>query len=149
MIGFIVGPCSHVTSSLSTTSAGHQGIADSGEQSMWQVYLFVVYFKTFQKLRRLCSVEWWIEKELEGSCRGLILRYYPNIHLEGLRKTTKYLYQGSLSPGQDLNLGPPEYTVGVLTTEPWHSVVWWIMCVCVCVCIYSVNIAYVFSEVET
>jgi hypothetical protein len=35
--------------------------------------------------------EWWIWKDLEGRGRGLILRYYPGIHLEGLRKTTKTL----------------------------------------------------------
>jgi hypothetical protein len=35
--------------------------------------------------------EWWIWKDLEGRGRSLILRYYPGIHLEGLRKTTKTL----------------------------------------------------------
>jgi hypothetical protein len=29
--------------------------------------------------------------EMEGSGRGLILRYYPSICVEELRKTTKYL----------------------------------------------------------
>jgi hypothetical protein len=53
---------------------------------------------------------------MEGSGRGLILRYYPGIRLEGLRKTTKKLSQDSQSPGRDLNLEPPEYKVGVLTT---------------------------------
>jgi hypothetical protein len=32
--------------------------------------------------------EWWIRKNFVGSGRGLILRYYPGIRLEGLRKTT-------------------------------------------------------------
>jgi hypothetical protein len=49
------------------------------------------------------------------------LRYYPSICLEGLRKTTKYLRQGSRSPGRDLNLGSPEYEAGVLTIRPWRS----------------------------
>jgi hypothetical protein len=60
--------------------------------------------------------ELWIGKKLEENGRGLILRYYPNIHLEGLRKTTKNLSQDSWSPGQELNPGPPEYKAGVLTT---------------------------------
>jgi hypothetical protein len=33
-IGFNVGPCSHVISSLIMVSAGHQGIADSGTNMM-------------------------------------------------------------------------------------------------------------------
>jgi hypothetical protein len=37
--------------------------------------------------------EWWIGKDMEGSGRGLILRYYPCICLEGLRKATKILSQ--------------------------------------------------------
>jgi len=32
--------------------------------------------------------ELYIAKNLEGSGRGLILRYYPDIRLERLRKTT-------------------------------------------------------------
>jgi hypothetical protein len=36
--------------------------------------------------------------ELEGSCRGLILRYNPGIHLEALRINTKNLSQNSRSP---------------------------------------------------
>jgi hypothetical protein len=38
-------------------------------------------------------------KDLAGSGRGLILRYYPGICLEGLRRTTKDLNQDSRSPG--------------------------------------------------
>jgi hypothetical protein len=50
--------------------------------------------------------EWrWIGKDLAGSSRGLILRYYPGIHLEGLRKTTKNLNQGGRSPGTRITLG--------------------------------------------
>jgi hypothetical protein len=41
------------------------------------------------------------------------LRHYPGICLEGLRKT---ISEDSLSPGQGLNLGPPEYEAEVLTT---------------------------------
>jgi hypothetical protein len=33
--------------------------------------------------------EQWIENDMEGSCRGLTVRYYPSICLKGLRKTTK------------------------------------------------------------
>jgi hypothetical protein len=44
--------------------------------------------------------EWWlIGKDLVGNSRGLILRYYPGISLERLRKATKYLNQDSRSPG--------------------------------------------------
>jgi hypothetical protein len=38
-----------------------------------------------------------------------------------LRKTIKNLSQDSQSPSQDLNLGPPKYKAGMLTTQPWHS----------------------------
>jgi hypothetical protein len=48
---------------------------------------------------------------------GLILRKYPGIRLEGLRKTTKNLILDSRSPGRDLNPGPSEYEVGMLTTR--------------------------------
>jgi hypothetical protein len=44
------------------------------------------------------------------------LRYYPCVYLEGLRETMKRLSQDSWSPGRDLNLGPPIYEAGVLTT---------------------------------
>jgi hypothetical protein len=53
---------------------------------------------------------------------GLILRYYPNICLEGLRKTTKVLSQDSQSPGQDFNMGPRKYEAGVLITQSRRSV---------------------------
>jgi hypothetical protein len=42
---------------------------------------------------------WWIGNNLVGSGHGLTLRYYPSIHLEGLRKTTKILNQDSWLPG--------------------------------------------------
>jgi hypothetical protein len=50
---------------------------------------------------------------LEGSDRGLVLRYNAGIRVEGLRKTVKNLSQASRSPGRDLNPGPPEYKTGV------------------------------------
>jgi hypothetical protein len=56
------------------------------------------------------------------SCRDVILRYYPDIRLEGLRKRTGNLNQDSRSPGPDLNPGPPEYEAGVLTTRPQRLV---------------------------
>jgi hypothetical protein len=43
------------------------------------------------------------------------LRYYPDICLEGLRKTTK-LSQNSRALARNMNLGPPECKAGVLTT---------------------------------
>jgi hypothetical protein len=56
--------------------------------------------------------EWWIGKNVEKSGHGLILRYYTSICLEGLGKTLKTLSQDSLSLGQDLNPGPPDYKEG-------------------------------------
>jgi hypothetical protein len=102
--------------------------SSSGYSVLWVGSFFYGAFS----VTRLCSVNdrvisewWWIGKDLVGSDRSLILRYYPGIRLEGLRKTTKILNQDSLSPGRDLNPGPPEYEAGVLTTRPWRSVVPW------------------------
>jgi hypothetical protein len=61
-------------------------------------------------------------KDLEESGRGLILRYYTGISLEGLRKTTKSLSQDSRSPGPYLKPGPPRYEAGVLTARPGRSI---------------------------
>jgi hypothetical protein len=55
----------------------------------------------------------WVGKVLEGSSHGPILRYYPGICLEELKKTMKKP-QYSQSLGLDLNPGPPEYEAGVL-----------------------------------
>jgi hypothetical protein len=60
-------------------------------------------------------------KWLEGSGRGVIVRYYTGVHLEEVRNTTKNLSQGNRYPGKDLNPGLPEYWTGVLTTRPRHS----------------------------
>jgi hypothetical protein len=48
---------------------------------------------------RVISERWWIGNDFVGSSRGLNLRYFPGIRLEGLRKSTKNLYQDSLSSG--------------------------------------------------
>jgi hypothetical protein len=42
---------------------------------------------------------------LLGSCRVLILRYYPGIGLEGLRKTAQNLSHTSRSPGPRIEPG--------------------------------------------
>jgi hypothetical protein len=60
--------------------------------------------------------DWRIGKELEGGGRGIILRYYPSIRLEGLRKTTRHLSQDSRPPSLDFNSEPPKYEARVLTT---------------------------------
>jgi hypothetical protein len=60
---------------------------------------------------------------VEGNGRGPVLRYYPSICLEELRKTTKTLSPDSLSPERDLNPGPPEHEAGVLTTRRRRLVV--------------------------
>jgi hypothetical protein len=64
----------------------------------------------------MANDEWRIGKNVEGSGRGPVLRYYPGICLEGLRKTTKNLSQNNQFPGRDFNPGPPEYEIRVLTT---------------------------------
>jgi hypothetical protein len=51
-----------------------------------------------------------------------MLRYYPRIHLEGLRKITKKLIHDSQSLGQDMNPGPPKYYAGVLIIQLQHLV---------------------------
>jgi hypothetical protein len=67
-------------------------------------WLVVGLFNYVLSVPRLYSVdnrmtsEWWIGNDLVGSGRGLILRYYPGIRLEGLRKFTKLLGQDSRSP---------------------------------------------------
>jgi hypothetical protein len=62
----------------------------------------------------MTSEWWWIGKDLVGSGRGLILRYYPGISLDGLSKTTKPC-DNSRSSGQESNPVPPDYEAGVLT----------------------------------
>jgi hypothetical protein len=60
---------------------------------------WLVVYDTFSVTRpygvnyRVISERWYFGKNLVGSCLCLILRYYPSIHLVGLRKTTKNLYQ--------------------------------------------------------
>jgi hypothetical protein len=41
---------------------------------------------------------------LEGNVRVLILRYYPSIRLQGLRKTSKDLSRDRRSSGRDLKV---------------------------------------------
>jgi hypothetical protein len=50
-----------------------------------------------------------IGKNVKGSGRGLILRYYPRIDVEGLTETMKNLSHVSRSSRRDLNQRPPEY----------------------------------------
>jgi hypothetical protein len=88
--------------------------------------LFVVSSATFfsnsehKALNERVISEWWTGKDYEGS--GCDLVYCTSIRLEGLRKTMKTLSQVSQSPGWDLNPGPPELEVGVLTIGPQHLV---------------------------
>jgi hypothetical protein len=72
-------------------------------------------------------IEWLVNDELERIWKEVVvpnLRYYPNICLEGLRKTTQNLSQDSWSLSQDFNLVPPKYKAGVLTIWPRCSVPW-------------------------
>jgi hypothetical protein len=61
-------------------------------------------------------------KYLEGSGRGLILRFYPGIRLVELMKTMTNLMQDSRYSGRNFNQGPPRYQAGVLTTRKRRSV---------------------------
>jgi hypothetical protein len=54
----------------------------------------------------------------DESGRVLLLRSYPSICLDGLRKTTKKLSQDSCCLGQDLEPGLSKYEAGVLTFRP-------------------------------
>jgi hypothetical protein len=54
-----------------------------------------------------------VNDKLEGSNHGLILRYYPSVHLGRLRKTMKPLSQYSQFLGWDLKPRPPEYEAEV------------------------------------
>jgi hypothetical protein len=60
---------------------------------------------------------------VEGSGRGLILRSYKSICMEGVQKTTKNVCQDSYSPWRDLKQGPPEHEAGILPTESQRSLV--------------------------
>jgi hypothetical protein len=60
--------------------------------------------------------EWWTVKDIEESGHGLILKHYPRIYLEVLRKITKNCHD-SRYPKPDLNRVPPEYIAAVLTTQ--------------------------------
>jgi hypothetical protein len=53
-----------------------------------------------------------------SSGSGLILRCYPGIRLEGLRKTTKTSIRIAGRQGRESSPGPPEQEAGVLTTIP-------------------------------
>jgi hypothetical protein len=53
-------------------------------------------------------------KAFEVGGHGLILRYYPGIRHESLRKTTKPLNKNMRSQRRDLNAGPAEYEAGGL-----------------------------------
>jgi hypothetical protein len=48
-----------------------------------------------------------------GSVCDIILRYYPGIRLEELRKTTKTSIRIAGRQSRDLNPGPSEYEAGV------------------------------------
>jgi hypothetical protein len=83
----------------------------------------ILHGSTSQKtiLNERMLSEWWIGKGLEGSDRGLILTCYPGNHLKEMGKTTKAC-QNIRSPGRNLNMGPPKYETGVITTLPRRSV---------------------------
>jgi hypothetical protein len=56
-------------------------------------------------------------KDFVGNGRGLILRYYADIRLEGLRKITRNLVSIAGDRGRNSNPEPPEYKARVLVRE--------------------------------
>jgi hypothetical protein len=65
----------------------------------------------------------WIGKDVEGSGRGLIVRFYPGIFLGELMKTKDNTRnQDSWSADRYLKPETPEFEVGALTTRPRRSV---------------------------
>jgi hypothetical protein len=89
---------------------------------MYTVYSYLTTLLQELRLQSTASngrtiSKWQIWKDLEGSGHVVILRYYPNIRLEGLRETAKNLSQDTLYPSLDLSQRPPEYEVGMLTTN--------------------------------
>jgi hypothetical protein len=101
-------------------------MGEDASASWWFVFVCSLFNFVFQWLR-LCSVEWrcnseWlIGKDLEGSGCILVLRFYPCICLEGLRKNTENLSQVA-SPQAEIWTRTPEYEAGVFTTLPRRSV---------------------------
>jgi hypothetical protein len=59
-----------------------------------------------------------MEKNMTGSGRGLVLRYFPGIYLEGLKKYTKILNQDERPLDRHVNPGLPQYEAGMLNTRP-------------------------------
>jgi hypothetical protein len=73
------------------------------------------------RLKSCVNVEGDHFKYLKSACtlfNDAFLRYYPDIFLDRLRKTTANISQDSRSLNRDLKPGPPEYEEGVLTTRP-------------------------------
>jgi hypothetical protein len=70
----------------------------------------------------MISERWWIGKDLVGSGRGIILRHYPGIRLDGLRKTTNSSITITSCRGRESNPEPPEYEVAALIIRPRRSV---------------------------
>jgi hypothetical protein len=86
------------------------------------LFICSLFYGVFSLTKNIAISEWRIGKDLEGSGRGLILKYYSGIRVEGLRKTTKDLSQDSRFPVWDLSPGPPKYEAGVLTALLWRPV---------------------------
>jgi hypothetical protein len=62
--------------------------------------------------------KWWIGKDIEGSGRCLILKYYPGIYLEVLEKNHKKTSVRDIRyRGRDLNPRQPEYETEMLNTR--------------------------------
>lgn len=51
-----------------------------------------------------------------------VIRYYPSIYLEGLRKVMKNLNQHNPPPCQELYSGPSNHKAGVLNVQPQQNI---------------------------
>jgi hypothetical protein len=59
-----------------------------------------------------------MEKDVEGSGRGLIVRYYQTSAWRETEEKHKKLIHDNRSLVRDLNPGPPEYKAEVLIAQP-------------------------------
>jgi hypothetical protein len=123
----VLYPATYSETESSTTAAQNheciQAILLENISTLFVVNLTTPFsYQDYKASNKMVVSEWRIGKDLKGRGSGLILRYYPGIRLEGLRKTTKNLSKDSRSPGRDLNLGPPEYEAGVSITQQRRSI---------------------------
>jgi hypothetical protein len=55
------------------------------------------------------------------------MKYYPSKGIERLKKTTTIPSQDRLSPGLDLNVGPPDYEAEALNIRLKHETIFFFL----------------------